>query len=108
MPKFAANLSTMFPEFEVPARFAAARDVGFGAVEFLRPYTFPLASVRQWLDDSGLEMLLLNSPPGDSDAGEKGRAALPGREGEFRESLDLALEYANGLGAKMMQVATGT
>ena len=107
MPKFAANLSTMFPEFEVPDRFAAARDVGFTAVEFLRPYNFPLASVRQWLDDAGLEMLLLNSPPGDSEAGEKGMAALPGREGEFRESLDLALEYANGLGATMMHLMAG-
>ncbi|MDH3702302.1 MAG: TIM barrel protein [Alphaproteobacteria bacterium] len=107
MPKFAANLSTMFPELEAPARFAAARDVGFRAVEFLRPYNYPLASVRQWLDDSGLEMLLLNSPPGDSDAGEKGMAALPGREGEFRESLDLTLEYANGLGATMMHLLAG-
>ena len=27
MPKFAANLSTMFTELEVPQRFRAARDV---------------------------------------------------------------------------------
>ena len=94
MLKFAANLSMMFPELDVPDRFMAARKAGFTAVEFLRPYSIPIADVRQWIDDAGVELILINSPPGDPDAGERGLAALPGRQGDFRESLDLALEYA--------------
>lgn len=107
MPKFAANLSTMFTELEPPARFQAARDVGFDTVEFLRPYAYPVAEVKQWLDDAGLRMILLNTSPGDPDKGERGLAALPGREAEFRETFDQALEYASGLGAYMMHVMAG-
>jgi hydroxypyruvate isomerase len=40
MPKFAANLSTMFPELEPAERFHAAARAGFPAVEFLRPYEY--------------------------------------------------------------------
>ena len=107
MPKFAANLTTMFAELEVPDRFQTARDVGFRAVEFLRPYDNSVAEVRQWLADAELELILINSPPGDPDADERGLAALPGREGAFRESLDLTLEYATGLGAGMVHLLAG-
>lgn len=107
MPKFAANLTMMFPELEVPERFAAARAVGFEAVEFLQPYRYPLADVKRWLDDAGLELILLNSPSGNPDAGERGLAALPGREKDFRASFEQALEYAVGLGAGMMHLMAG-
>ena len=107
MPKFAANLSMMFPELDVPERFHAARSVGFEAVEFLQPYAWPVAEVRRWLDDAGLELILLNSPSGNPEAGERGLAALPGRETDFRASFDRALEYAAGLGAGMMHLMAG-
>lgn len=107
MPKFAANLSMMFPELEAPARFQAARDAGFKAVEYLRPYGYPVADLKQWLADAGVELILMNSPPGDADAGERGLAALPGREGEFRESLDLTLDYASALGVGMIHLMAG-
>jgi hydroxypyruvate isomerase len=107
MPKFAANLSMMFPELEEPERFAAARDAGFTAVEFLRPYAHPIAEVRRWLDDAGLQLILLNSPAGDPARNDRGLAALPGREADFRASLDLTLEYAGGLGAGMVHLMAG-
>jgi 2-dehydrotetronate isomerase len=107
MPKFAANLSMMFPELEEPQRFAAARDAGFGAVEYLRPYAHPIAEVRRWLDDAGLQLILINSPAGDPARNDRGLAALPGREADFRASLDLTLEYATGLGAGMVHLMAG-
>lgn len=107
MPKFAANLSMMFSELEPPDRFRAAREVGFTAVEFLRPYSYPVADVRQWLGDAGLQMVLINAPMGDAEAGERGLAALPGRQSAFRESLELALEYATGLDVGMVHVLAG-
>ncbi|MCZ6888528.1 MAG: hydroxypyruvate isomerase family protein [Gammaproteobacteria bacterium] len=107
MPKFAANVSTMFTELDEPERFRAARDAGFLAVEYLRPYAYKIAEVKQWLDDAGLEMILLNTLLGDVEKGERGLAALPGREAEFREIFDLALDYASGLGAGMMHLMAG-
>jgi len=38
MPKFAANLSTLFNELPFLARFDAAAEAGFHGVEFLFPY----------------------------------------------------------------------
>jgi hydroxypyruvate isomerase len=107
MPKFAANLSTMFTELDVPQRFRAARDVGFDRVEFLRPYAWPVAEVKRWHDEAGLEMILLNTSPGDPDTGERGLAALPGREADFRKIFDQALDYATRLGAGMIHVMAG-
>lgn len=107
MPKFAANLTTMFTELAFPQRFQAARDVGFIAVECQYPYAHSVAEVSQWLESTGLEFVLLNTPPGDEDAGESGLAALPGRESDFRQLFELALEYATGLGARMIHVLAG-
>ncbi|HLF77271.1 MAG TPA: 2-oxo-tetronate isomerase [Dehalococcoidia bacterium] len=107
MPRFAANLSMMFPELEVPARFQAARHAGFTAVEFLRPYAYPIRDVQQWLQDAGLQLILINAPSGDPAAGERGLAALPGRQHAFRESFETALDYATELGAGMIHVLAG-
>jgi 2-dehydrotetronate isomerase len=106
MPKFAANLTLMFPELEPEKRFQAARDAGFQAVEYLRPYEFPLDDVRRWKDDASVELILLNTPLGKQE-GDRGLAALPGRQTDFRESLDVTLEYANGLGARMVHFMAG-
>jgi hydroxypyruvate isomerase len=65
MPRLAANLSMMFNEVGFLDRFAAARAAGFDAVEFLFPYDFPAAELRQRLDDNGLTQALFNMPPGD-------------------------------------------
>jgi hydroxypyruvate isomerase len=107
MPKFAANLSMMFPELEPAQRFAAARKAGFTHVEYLRPYEHPLEDVKRWLDDAGLELILLNSPLGNASAGERGLGVLPGREDDFRAGLELTLDYANGLGAGMVHLMAG-
>ena len=107
MPRFAANVSTMFPELPVPERFGAARKAGFAAVEFLFPYAWPAGEVRRWLDDAGVAMVLLNTPLGDAAGGERGRGALPGRAGDFREDFARALAYARELGAPMIHVMAG-
>ena len=38
MPRFAANLTMMYGEFDFPDRYAAAARDGFRAVECLFPY----------------------------------------------------------------------
>lgn len=107
MPKFAANLTLMFTEVPMLERFAAARDAGFNGVEFLFPYEFQPADLATRLTDNGLTQALFNLPPGDWVAGERGIAALPGREDDFRASLDTALPYAEALGCKTLHVMAG-
>lgn len=107
MPRFAANLTTMYNELDVPARFSAAAEAGFTAVEFLRPYGWAIDEVAEWLSAASLEMILINIDPGNADQGEAGLASLPGREADFRASFEQALNYAAGLGAKMIHVLAG-
>lgn len=107
MPKFAANLTMMFNEYEFPARFAAASKAGFGAVEFLFPYDYAPADVSKWLTDNQLKNVLFNLPPGDWGAGERGIAALPGREEEFRAGVAKAIEYALALGTPQLHMMAG-
>jgi hydroxypyruvate isomerase len=107
MPKFAANLTMMFNEVAFPERFAAAAKAGFKAVEFLFPYDHAPKDVAQWLKENNLENALFNLPPGNWAAGERGMAALPGREEEFRASVGRALEYAQALGTQRVHVMAG-
>jgi hydroxypyruvate isomerase len=107
MPRFNANLSMMFQELPARDRFKAARDAGFRAVEFLRPYEFPVGDLRDWLGEAGLELVLINSANGAPEAAERGLAVLPGRQAEFREALALTLDYAAGLGAGLVHLMAG-
>ena len=107
MPRFAANLSMMYTEHDFLDRFAAAAADGFRAVEYLFPYDHPAAEIRKRLDDNGLTQALFNAPPGDWGAGERGIAALPGRETEFRTAFARALEYAGVIGNDRVHVMAG-
>ncbi|MGM7912427.1 2-oxo-tetronate isomerase [Yersinia enterocolitica] len=107
MPKFAANLSMMFTEVPFLERFKAAKDAGFGGVEFLFPYDYPADQLAAKLKEQGLQQVLFNTPPGDISAGEWGLAALPGREKEARRDIDLALEYALALGCPSIHIMAG-
>jgi len=107
MPRFAANLSMMFTERPFLERFDAAAAAGFKAVEFLFPYDFAAADIRNALDRNGLTMALFNAPPGDWEAGERGLASLEGRAHEFRESIALALDYAEVLRPTRLHIMAG-
>jgi hydroxypyruvate isomerase len=107
VPRFAANLTMMFNEVAFPQRFAAAAAAGFKAVEFLFPYDHSPQQVASWLNDNQLENVLFNLPPGDWTAGERGIAALPGREAEFQAGVARGLEYALALGTKRVHMMAG-
>ncbi len=107
MPKFAANLSMMFGEWEFLDRFAAAADNGFSAVEFLFPYAHAPDEIARRLAAAGLVQALFNLPPGDWDKGERGLACIPGREAEFRASVDRSLPYAKATGTRRLHLMSG-
>jgi hydroxypyruvate isomerase len=107
MPKFAANLSMMYVEHPFLKRFAAAAADGFRAVEFLFPYEWPAEALAALLARHGLQQVLFNAPPGDFTQGERGIACLPGREAEFRDGLERALDYAAALRCPRLHVMAG-
>ncbi len=107
MPKFAANLSMMYPEFEVPDRFKQAHRDGFKAIEFLQPYAHGANEMRDWLAANQLQLILINTPMGDVRAGERGLAALPGREADFEAAMNQALDFATALSVPMIHLMAG-
>lgn len=107
MPKFSANLSFLYQDLPFPERFAAAARDGFGAVEYLGPYAEPRDKVADALAASGLTQALFNVPSGDWAGGERGIACLPERVEEFRQGVALALEYAEALDCKRLNVISG-
>ena len=107
MPRFAANLSMMFTEWPFLDRFDAAAQAGFKAVEYLFPYDHPADQVGERLRRAGLTQALFNLPPGDWAAGERGMAAIPGREAELDAGLERALPYAEATGAKTLHLMAG-
>jgi hydroxypyruvate isomerase len=107
MPRFAANLTTMYNEHPFLDRFAAATRDGFKGVEILFPYEHPARELRSRLEQHGLEQALFNAPPGDWKKGERGLASLPGREDDFKRTVDTALEYARVLGNRCLHVMAG-
>lgn len=94
MPKFIANLNMLFTELPFLERFAAASRAGFEAIEFMFPYDYPVEVLKEALDSAGLKLVLFNLPAGDWNAGERGIAAYPGRQAEFRDGVEKAVAYA--------------
>jgi hydroxypyruvate isomerase len=107
MPRFAANLSMMYPELDFLDRFAAAAQDGFNAVEFMFPYDHAPEVIAARLRDHGLQQVLFNAPPGDFTRGERGIACLPGREEEFRRGVTEALRYAAVLACPRIHLMAG-
>ena len=107
MPRYAANLSTLFGELPFLDRFKAAREAGFLAVECQFPYAFARDAIAEKLAENGLELVLFNLPAGDFEAGERGLAAWPGREAEFRDGCLKALDWAKALGCGQVNCLVG-
>jgi hydroxypyruvate isomerase len=107
MPRFAANLSMLYPELDFLDRFEAAAKDGFEAVEYLFPYDYEQRELLPRLQAHGLKQVLFNAPPGQWERGERGLACLPGREAEFREGILKAIDYAVVLDCPRIHVMAG-
>jgi hydroxypyruvate isomerase len=107
MPRFAANLSTMFNEVPFLERFAAAARAGFEAVEFLFPYPHDERRLADVARAAGVEVALFNMPPGDWGAGERGIACHPSRRSEFQDGIGEAVRYAGALGCPRIHCMAG-
>lgn len=105
MPRFAANLTMLFTEVPPLDRAGLAEQAGFDGVEILFPYDIP---AEDWAASlAGMRLALINTPPGDWAAGDRGHAAMPGMEATFREGLLRALDVGARLGAERIHVMAG-
>jgi hydroxypyruvate isomerase len=107
MPRFAANLTTMFNEWPFLDRFAAAADAGFTAVELLFPYALEPDAIAARLAANGLTLALFNLPPGDWAAGDRGLAACPDRLNELKAGVERALPFAEATGVRRLHLMSG-
>jgi hydroxypyruvate isomerase len=107
MPRYAANLTMLWPELDVYDRFRAAAETGFRRVEILFVHQLDQERVGRLLRQLDLELVLFDPAPGDWDGGERGLLALPGRENEFLETIRGALDAAQRLGTRRLNALAG-
>ncbi|XP_047645361.1 putative hydroxypyruvate isomerase isoform X6 [Phacochoerus africanus] len=106
--RFSANVSWLFPELaSLPARLRAAGSSGFQAAEIGWPYAEPPEALARAAREAGLQLVLINTPPGDREKGEMGLGAVPGRQAAFREGLEQAVLYAKALGCPRIHLMAG-
>ncbi len=97
----------MFHEHEFTDRISAATRAGFKAIECQWPYSVPAKALLGHLKASNAPLVLLNAPAGDVSNGDLGLAAIPGREQEFKDSLKMALAYAEALNCPNIHIMSG-
>jgi hydroxypyruvate isomerase len=107
MLRFAANLGFFWPELPLVDRVKRAADAGFRAVELHWPYDVDPFRLRDACRSHNIQILGLNSEPGDTTRGDFGLAALPGREADFAATLTRAIAYATAAEATAIHVLAG-
>ncbi|MEN8841475.1 MAG: TIM barrel protein [Octadecabacter sp.] len=105
--RFSANLGFLWADLPLPDAIREAKSAGFDAVECHWPYSTAVVDVCTALEETGLQMLALNTTRGDVSAGENGLAALPGRAVDAQATIDQALTYASEIGCKAVHVMAG-
>src|SRR5690606_41298164 len=85
----AANLTLLYGQLPIEARFEAAARDGFRAVEILYPYDRSPAWYAARLREFELELALINTPV-DAAAAPVGRAAPRGGPASFRHDVALS------------------
>jgi hydroxypyruvate isomerase len=71
------------------------------------PYDVPVGDIKAALAQSRMPILALNTPVGNTSAGDFGLGALPGRENEFRQAFETALSYGAEVGANAVHCMAG-
>ena len=107
MLKFVANLSTMYTELGLLARFSAATRDGFEGVEFQFPYTHSAADIALSARNAGSQTVIFNCPAGDMDLGDRGIAIFPERLEDCRAAIEDALIYADTLNCPLLHLMSG-
>ena len=109
----AVNCSILFTERPLLERPAAASAAGFDAVEFWWPFPDAVpapADVDRFVgavEDAGVRLVGMNFAAGNMPAGDRGLVSWPGREAEFRDSVEVAVGIAERLGTRAFNALYG-
>lgn len=107
MIQLAVNLSMIFTEVPLIERFALAQQQGFRHVEIQFPYELSIEQIQAQLNEHQLSLCLINVPAGDLMQGGNGLAGVPGREIEFSDALERAMQYATALKVPSVNILAG-
>ncbi|WP_433005093.1 hydroxypyruvate isomerase family protein [Kribbella sp. CA-294648] len=111
--RHAVNCSILFTELPLLERPAAAREAGFGAVEFWWPFAGAVPSDHEAdafvtaIQDAGVQLVGLNFFAGDMPAGDRGLVSWPKRTGEFRDNIDATVGIGERLGCRAFNALYG-
>ncbi|GAB3501494.1 hydroxypyruvate isomerase family protein [Amycolatopsis cihanbeyliensis] len=111
--RYDVNLSVLFTELPLLRRPAAARALGFDAVEFWWPFTRAAPGDREVTEfaraanDAGVTLVGLNFFAGDMAGGDRGLLSWAGRESEFADSVDIAIGLGEQLGCRCFNALYG-
>lgn len=100
------NLRWLYTEIPMAERLGAAAMDGFKGIEVAFPYETHAEQFRAELDAHDMTLVQILSPL-RWDEGERGLAALPGREQDFRASMHTAVDYAVSCTRPLLHVALG-
>ena len=106
MIRYSANLGLLWTDLPLGERMERAAAAGFRVVEMHWPYEVDAGRVKADAERLGLDLVSVNAPPGER-PGDFGLAAQPGREAEFRATLETALHYARRAGFAQVHVLSG-
>ncbi|XP_067026257.1 putative hydroxypyruvate isomerase [Acropora muricata] len=102
--KFSGNLTFTFLEYpNFVDRYRAAKNAGYKAVESSCPVDIPVEEVAKARRDADIQQVHINSYGGNI----RGLAAIPNREEEFKQSLEISIKYAKALECPRMHVMAG-
>lgn len=107
MTTFSANLGFLWTDRPLPDAIRAAKNAGFAAVECHWPYAIAAQDIKAALEETGLQMLGLNTDRGDVRAGDMGLCALASRTVEARSAIDQSIAYARQIDAKSIHAMAG-
>ncbi|ESO07721.1 hypothetical protein HELRODRAFT_124434, partial [Helobdella robusta] len=105
--KFSANLGFLYTrESEsLIERYSLAKADGFFGVETPNPYCVDVRDLQMKLNCLGLHQVAINSHQGGTE--EIGLACLPDKCQDFREYLELSINYAKALDCKKIHILSG-
>lgn len=109
----AVNCSILFTELPLLERPAAAKEAGFDAVEFWWPFKTAapddddVDAFVGAISSAGISLVGLNFAAGDMPSGDRGLVSWPGRQSEFRDSVQAAVGIAQRLGTRAFNALYG-
>ena len=106
-PTFSAHISWLFGELPYLERVGAARRAGFGLIETAWPTAQERERLPALVAEQGIGVALLNCCAGDIEGGERGFVNDPARREQAERAFTAAVELAQALGARQLNLLVG-